>query len=182
MIYFGINMQNIILGGLAWKANLRPGSQVVRINGLSTARATHRMFVDYVKISLHLEIYAKNVGMMPRPPIRSGGDTRWQFPTQKAATRHSVEGGSRKVTQEPLVFVKTFGDTMLGAHVKPCSAGLAVTAVRPGSVAGVAKFMAGDEIVEVNGIRLDGLDFEECIGHLRCDSPFTVRLRRLVDG
>ncbi|OQV17816.1 putative Harmonin [Hypsibius exemplaris] len=168
--------------GIAWQAGVRPGLHITRINGLSTARASHRMFADFVRISLHLELHVKNIGMIPR--LMKNRATRWQFPSaQELAGRllssHQIVSADVKF-REPVIFVKTLQGTVLGAHVRISTRGLMVTALKPGSAAVTMKLKPGDEIIEVNGKRLDGLDFQEAVAHLRCEEPFTLRIRRIV--
>ena len=69
------------------------------------------------------------------------------------------------------------GDSF-GVHVRPHPDGIMVSAVKPGSTAATVQILAGDVIKEVNNIRLDGLDFEESVAHLKTDPPFTLRLLR----
>jgi predicted metalloprotease with PDZ domain len=179
----GVFVSSVDRHSPAWKADIRPGFQITRVNGMSTAKATHRMFVDYIKISVHLELLIKNVGMVPRPTKTKG--TRWHFPPSNETNSRdfgpSAASGSLPASfREPLLFIKSLQGTVLGTHVRPSPYGLVVTSVKPGSAAAVAKILPGDLIIEVNDTRLDGLDFEDCVAHLRCETPFSLRIRRQI--
>ncbi|GAU98160.1 hypothetical protein RvY_09340 [Ramazzottius varieornatus] len=180
-----IFVSSVDRGSPALINGLRPGLEVLRVNGLTTANVTHRMFVDYVKINFHLELLVKRVGMVPLQSKSNHENPRWVFASWNAENPGKIRGSSniKHSTNDMLLYVKDLpAEETFGVHVRPHPDGILVSAVKPGSSAATAHIKAGDVITEVNEIRLDGLDFEESVAHLKTDPPFTLRVLRSPDS
>ncbi|XP_055330680.1 harmonin-like [Paramacrobiotus metropolitanus] len=181
-------ISNVDRKSRAWRAGVRPGMQICRVNGMRVNKATHRIFVDYVKISLQLDLEMKMVGMIPKQT--KSRRKRWEFPVwgEMIDNKLPIAMGRSVVSfvvwsnaycaKELRILIPDTGDATLGLHVRQSEAGLQVLAVQENSTAWHAKIRTGDVIVESNGKRLEQRDLEESLAFLNCEGSFLMKIMR----
>lgn len=184
----GLFISDVTRSTIAWNSGLRPGMEVTRVNGMRVKRATHRMFVDYVRICFQLDLEIRVIGMFPIASV--SGLMRWQFALWKEDQFNELVHDRKMVPLRPsktwnvVPFMKEIrvlikdASHSLGLRVREANGGVRVLSIKQGSIAAKAKLLKNDLIVECNDKRLEDRDFHECVAALQCEAPFLIKIIR----
>uniref|UniRef100_A0A8C7YDL8 Usher syndrome 1C n=1 Tax=Oryzias sinensis TaxID=183150 RepID=A0A8C7YDL8_9TELE len=179
----GLYVSQIVKDGQADNVGLQVGDEIVRINGYSISSCIHEEVISLIKTTKTVSLKVRHVGMIP---VKSSSEEplKWQFVDQfvsESGKRSSIAGltsiGGKEI-KEKKVFLSLVGEKGMGISIssgptqKP---GIYISNVKPGSLsAEVGLEVAGDQIVEVNGVDFTALDHKEAIKVLKSSRSLTI--------
>jgi hypothetical protein len=115
----GIYISSVLPSSKAAQSGLKPGDEILRVNGLTLCQATHEEVVNLIKLKKTLLLTCKNVGLIPDQSPTTGQITWMTVVGEKK--KHHIST-SRLAHQGPIVKcarrvqVNMDGSTILGAR------------------------------------------------------------------
>ncbi|CAI8031578.1 Harmonin [Geodia barretti] len=179
----GIFVSSVLPSSKAAQNGLKPGDEIVRVNGLTLCQATNEEVVNLIKLKKTLLLTCKSVGMIPDQSPTTGEIT-WMTVVRDNKKHHT--SSSRLATQGPIVKcarrvqVNMDGSTVLGASIKTSAdshSGVHIVDITPNSVAHNAGLKVGDEILEVNGQSLQSISHQDAIKMLKSSDTLMLTVR-----
>lgn len=188
----GIFVSHVEPKSLAELNGLRPGDEIVRINGYDLSQALHEEVLWLLKRrNQTLEFKIRRMGLKPERKY-DDGDLIWSFvEVQKTAEDEKMDELTHKFQhmdsaeeRDRKVFVSLEPGAKLGCGIgsnDEWGKGIFVCRVTPGSVADTLGFKVGDQVMEVNGTSYTDISHEDAVMNLKLNRHLTVVLRSKED-
>ncbi len=164
-------------------AGLRPGDEILRVNGFPVAQATHEEAAALVRARPELVLKVKRVGMVPKKqtPFEP---VSWEFSShQDEAAVGGVVGEEEEEeeSRDIRLFVNASGASV-GCTIfsgPPHQPGIFVHSVQPGGLAEQAGLRGGDQLIQVNGVPFGAdISHSHAVMVLKARSGIHMTIRR----
>ncbi|TRY70179.1 hypothetical protein TCAL_02784 [Tigriopus californicus] len=172
-------------GSEAHLQGLRPGDQILAVDGMMLTGATHREVVTLISSRWTLEISVKSTGVIPIKD-RVGDPITWHNiavrpePPMNDVMKH-LHTIPVESHVESRVVISITGSQGLGCSIckgpssKP---GIYIQSTKPGGLARQVGLRPGDQILDCNGISFQRLEFNEAVYHLKSSRHLDLLIRK----
>lgn len=172
-------------GSEAHLQGLRPGDQILAVDGMMLTGATHREVVTLISSRWTLEISVKSTGVIPIKD-RVGDPITWHSialrpePPMNEVIKH-LHTIPIESHVESRVVISITGSQGLGCSIckgpssKP---GIYIQSTKPGGLARQVGLRPGDQILDCNGISFQRLEFNEAVYHLKSSRHLDLLIRK----
>ncbi|CAB4017971.1 harmonin-like isoform X3, partial [Paramuricea clavata] len=173
----GVYISSVIRGSRADIAGLRPGDEILLVNGFMISESTHGEVVSLMRTRRHLRLKVRSARKYPE---RVNGNLTWKtldgkenvFRYNPGVLNHLVSQLALARTQSPVLHVREtdkhvkfiVGPQGLGCSVRngiPTKYGIFVIHVTEGSLAERVGIMVGDQIMALNKKNFANIKYSE---------------------
>ena len=170
-------------GSEAHLQGLRPGDQIVRVDGMSLKGSTHREVVTLISARWRIILEVKTRGVIPIKN-RKGDPVTWRSvdkPQPDPLNLDQIKVLKSGERVETRIVINITGQQGLGCSIckgpanKP---GIFVQSTKPGGLAREAGMRPGDQILDCNGISFQRLEFTEAVYQLKSSRHLDLLLRK----
>ncbi|CAH1785818.1 unnamed protein product [Owenia fusiformis] len=170
----GVYVSKVVPNSQADIQGLRVGDQILRLNGFTIDQAIHEEILAYIKTSRELILKVRNVGMVPIKSVQDD-KLKWQYITQE---NKAVSNGHQDTVK---LFISIPPGAGLGCSI--CSgsqknSGIYLQSTKVGGLAEEAGLEVGDQILNVNGTRFDGISHSEAIVALKSSRQLYIQIKK----
>ncbi|XP_054762137.2 harmonin-like isoform X2 [Lytechinus pictus] len=182
----GLFISEVTPGSQAEIKGLRPGDEIIQVNGYNVSQVTHHEALAAMKLKKMLTLKIKGIGLVP---IKDTGSdpVSWQFvktrqcsPERSPVTEITPSSTRNIIAKERTVFVNLEGGQKLGCGIssgRTNRPGIFIHKVNPGTLAEKLGFQVGDQIKSVNSTSFDDVSHAEALMALKSSDHLNIVLK-----
>ncbi|XP_030845390.1 harmonin-like [Strongylocentrotus purpuratus] len=183
----GLFISEVTPGSQAELKGLRPGDEIIHVNGYNVSQVTHNEALSAMKLKKMLTLKIKGIGLVP---IKDTGSdpVSWQFvktgpksPEPRSPLAEIFPGSTRNIiAKERTIFVNLEGGQKLGCGIssgRTNRPGIFIHKLNPGTLAEKLGFQVGDQIKSVNSTSFDDVSHAEALMALKSSDHLNIVLK-----